>query len=192
MILGLWSVVNRSGCRARAWSRVASRSPCRVSASPKWTSAGGVEADFGLAVVLVVAVDVGVHELLRIVEAVEPVGERRGAFQCREPALRIGVVLGDPGLGVGAGDLEVGQEVGDGFGGHRGAAFGRGGESCGERKGCPRKPAPSITMFGLVSLTSGAPGRNRTYDRQIRRLLLYPLSYGGRRAYAVRDVRGEF
>ena len=25
-----------------------------------------------------------------------------------------------------------------------------------------------------------APGRNRTYDRQIRRLLLYPLSYGGR------------
>ena len=24
-----------------------------------------------------------------------------------------------------------------------------------------------------------APGRNRTYDRQIRRLLLYPLSYGG-------------
>ena len=29
-----------------------------------------------------------------------------------------------------------------------------------------------------------APGRNRTYDRQIRRLLLYPLSYGGRE-YAV-------
>ena len=25
-----------------------------------------------------------------------------------------------------------------------------------------------------------APGRTRTYDRQIRRLLLYPLSYGGR------------
>jgi hypothetical protein len=24
-----------------------------------------------------------------------------------------------------------------------------------------------------------APGRTRTYDRQIRRLLLYPLSYGG-------------
>jgi hypothetical protein len=24
-----------------------------------------------------------------------------------------------------------------------------------------------------------APGRNRTYDRQIRRLLLYPLSYRG-------------
>jgi hypothetical protein len=34
-----------------------------------------------------------------------------------------------------------------------------------------------------------APGRNRTYDRQIRRLLLYPLSYGGlgtRRPLAVR------
>ena len=31
-----------------------------------------------------------------------------------------------------------------------------------------------------------APGRTRTYDRQIRRLLLYPLSYGGRER-AVRD-----
>ena len=32
------------------------------------------------------------------------------------------------------------------------------------------------------------PGRNRTYDRQIRRLLLYPLSYGGQKR-AVRAVR---
>jgi hypothetical protein len=31
----------------------------------------------------------------------------------------------------------------------------------------------------LVSAMFCAPGRNRTYDRQIRRLLLYPLSYGG-------------
>ena len=31
----------------------------------------------------------------------------------------------------------------------------------------------------LVRDMFGAPGRNRTYDRQIRRLLLYPLSYGG-------------
>jgi hypothetical protein len=30
-----------------------------------------------------------------------------------------------------------------------------------------------------------APGRTRTYDRQIRRLLLYPLSYGGQE-HAVR------
>jgi hypothetical protein len=41
-------------------------------------------------------------------------------------------------------------------------------------------------MFGdlkleyLVRAMYCAPGRNRTYDRQIRRLLLYPLSYGGR------------
>ena len=34
-----------------------------------------------------------------------------------------------------------------------------------------------------------APGRNRTYDRQIRRLLLYPLSYGGRRTPAVWPAR---
>ena len=31
----------------------------------------------------------------------------------------------------------------------------------------------------------GAPGRNRTYDRQIRRLLLYPLSYGGRATWVL-------
>jgi hypothetical protein len=31
----------------------------------------------------------------------------------------------------------------------------------------------------LVRAMYCAPGRNRTYDRQIRRLLLYPLSYGG-------------
>jgi hypothetical protein len=32
----------------------------------------------------------------------------------------------------------------------------------------------------LVRAMFCAPGRTRTYDRQIRRLLLYPLSYGGR------------
>jgi hypothetical protein len=31
----------------------------------------------------------------------------------------------------------------------------------------------------LVRAMFCAPGRTRTYDRQIRRLLLYPLSYGG-------------
>jgi hypothetical protein len=35
-------------------------------------------------------------------------------------------------------------------------------------------------MKNLVRTMFCAPGRNRTYDRQIRRLLLYPLSYGGR------------
>ena len=34
------------------------------------------------------------------------------------------------------------------------------------------------------------PGRNRTYDRQIRRLLLYPLSYGGWKR-AVRPPAGS-
>ena len=34
-----------------------------------------------------------------------------------------------------------------------------------------------------------APGRTRTYDRQIRRLLLYPLSYGGlERAVSIRTA----
>ena len=35
-------------------------------------------------------------------------------------------------------------------------------------------------LESLVGAMFCAPGRNRTYDRQIRRLLLYPLSYGGR------------
>ena len=34
-------------------------------------------------------------------------------------------------------------------------------------------------LENLVRTMFCAPGRNRTYDRQIRRLLLYPLSYGG-------------
>ena len=33
---------------------------------------------------------------------------------------------------------------------------------------------------GRSSLKTGALGRNRTYDQEIRRLLLYPLSYEGR------------
>ncbi len=37
----------------------------------------------------------------------------------------------------------------------------------------------------LVRAMFCAPGRNRTYDRQIRRLLLYPLSYGGRERLSV-------
>lgn len=43
-----------------------------------------------------------------------------------------------------------------------------------------RKP-PYIGGFGR------APGRSRTYDRQIRRLLLYPLSYGGRDRQSMAD-----
>ena len=42
----------------------------------------------------------------------------------------------------------------------------------------------------LVRAMFCAPGRNRTYDRQIRRLLLYPLSYGGRER-AVRAPYGR-
>ena len=37
-----------------------------------------------------------------------------------------------------------------------------------------------ITASGSPRTMFCAPGRTRTYDRQIRRLLLYPLSYGGR------------
>jgi hypothetical protein len=48
-----------------------------------------------------------------------------------------------------------------------------------------------ISKIGhLVRAMFCAPGRNRTYDRQIRRLLLYPLSYGGRER-AVRYQYGQ-
>ena len=41
----------------------------------------------------------------------------------------------------------------------------------------------------LVMAMFCAPGRTRTYDRQIRRLLLYPLSYGGwERAVRIRTA----
>jgi hypothetical protein len=50
------------------------------------------------------------------------------------------------------------------------------------------KAIPQPQRTGVRALFC-APGRTRTYDRQIRRLLLYPLSYGGletRRTLAVR------
>ena len=50
-------------------------------------------------------------------------------------------------------------------------------------------PSSALFLYWAVTETSPdspnfkvlfcAPGRTRTYDRQIRRLLLYPLSYGG-------------
>jgi hypothetical protein len=43
-----------------------------------------------------------------------------------------------------------------------------------------------LELEHLVRAMFCAPGRTRTYDRQIRRLLLYPLSYGGQE----RAVRG--
>jgi hypothetical protein len=47
----------------------------------------------------------------------------------------------------------------------------------------PRPPARLVSappiVTGCTLVLECAPGRNRTYDRQIRRLLLYPLSYGG-------------
>ena len=36
----------------------------------------------------------------------------------------------------------------------------------------------SFLVRGLTQLSVGDPGRNRTCDLQLRRLLLYPLSYG--------------
>lgn len=52
--------------------------------------------------------------------------------------------------------------------------------STGQQAPGMRKP-PYIGGFGR------APGRSRTYDRQIRRLLLYPLSYGGRDRQSMAD-----
>ena len=42
------------------------------------------------------------------------------------------------------------------------------------------------------NFVNGAPGRTRTSDRQIRSLLLYPLSYGGHARSVYRFERGCF
>jgi hypothetical protein len=52
---------------------------------------------------------------------------------------------------------------------------------------------PSVSISKLEPLVRAmfcAPGRNRTYDRQIRRLLLYPLSYGGRKTPSLDSTAG--
>src|SRR5215831_14800743 len=36
----------------------------------------------------------------------------------------------------------------------------------------------ALEIWGLWTVSGGDPGRNRTCDLQLRRLLLYPLSYG--------------
>jgi hypothetical protein len=54
--------------------------------------------------------------------------------------------------------------------------------------GATPSPRGSPKLEHLVRAMYCAPGRNRTYDRQIRRLLLYPLSYGGQEHM----VRGQY
>jgi len=66
MILRLWLVVNRWGCRARAAARVASPSACWAGASRSGRRQCGVEADAGVAVAMAAAVDEDVHELLGV------------------------------------------------------------------------------------------------------------------------------
>ncbi len=47
-----------------------------------------------------------------------------------------------------------------------------------QRKGFDELSAQSSELEAVIA--SGASGRNRTCDRQLRRLLLYPLSYRGK------------
>jgi hypothetical protein len=55
--------------------------------------------------------------------------------------------------------------------------------------GVTRSVLLSSKLSYLVRDMFCAPGRTRTYDRQIRRLLLYPLSYGGQRPELCRTRR---
>src|SRR5215475_14482724 len=44
----------------------------------------------------------------------------------------------------------------------------------------------ALEIWGLWTVSGGDPGRNRTCDLQLRRLLLYPLSYGAAMTVPVR------
>ena len=75
---------------------------------------GGVVADAGVPVVVVVVVEELVDEAAGVGEAGEAVRESWRVLQGFELGLAVGVVVGDVGSRVGAGDAEVGEELGNG------------------------------------------------------------------------------
>ena len=81
MILGLCLVPKRSGWRRRAAARVASRSAGDSGGVAVVDIGGGVQPDAGVAVVVVVAVDESVHELLRVDPGAESFGELGAYFK---------------------------------------------------------------------------------------------------------------
>ena len=84
----------------------------------------GVVADAGVAVVVVVVVEEVVGEGSGVGEAGESLRESGCVLEGLELGFGVGVVVGAVRSAVGAGDAEVGEELGDGSRGHGAAAVG--------------------------------------------------------------------
>ena len=84
----------------------------------------GVQADPGMAMHVVVLVEEHGTEGAGVFDRAEPARESRAVFQGFEVGLRVGVVVGHVRSAVAAVHAEVDQQLGDRFGGHRGAAVG--------------------------------------------------------------------
>ena len=90
------------------------------------------QTESGMAVFVVVPGEEALAEGLRaILDRAKAIRKLRPVLQGAEVAFRIRVVVGDVGATVRLGDAEIGQEKGDGLGGHRGAAIGVDGQLTG-------------------------------------------------------------
>jgi len=91
----------------------------------------GVVGDAGVAVMVVVVVEELGAECSGLFEVGEVHRERRAVLQGFEVGFGVGVVVGDVGSAVAAGDAEVGEQERDRFRCHRGASVGVQGELVG-------------------------------------------------------------
>ena len=89
---------------------------------------GGVEADAGVAVLVVVPAEEAAAEGVGVLIAAEAVGELGAIFHGAELAFGVRVVVAHMRAAVRLGHAELGQQEGDGLGGHRRAAVGVDGE----------------------------------------------------------------
>ena len=84
----------------------------------------GVQADPGMAVLVVVVGEEQVAECACVLQGGEGAGEDGAVLEGLERGLGERVVVGDVRAGMAAGDVQVGKQGGDVLGGHRGAVIG--------------------------------------------------------------------
>src|SRR5512135_1912168 len=85
---------------------------------------GGVQTDSEVRVFAIIVVEESVAEGAGVGQGTESVGERGTVFEGLELRLAVRVVVGDVWSGMALRDVEVGEERGDRFRRHRGAAVG--------------------------------------------------------------------
>ncbi len=91
----------------------------------------GVQADPGVAVLVVVRSEELLAERAGVLQRTEPFGEVRAVLERLELRLAVRVVVGYPGAGVGALHVEAGEQFGDGPRRHGGIAVGVYRQGCG-------------------------------------------------------------